>query len=118
MRPHKSVVMAAFLIVLALSAGCSGEPEPIEITADRIAWSHSEMRLLEGQEAVLHIHNDDHVPHLFTSEDLGIGHDADALIEPNSSVSISFTPEAAGTFEFWCKLHPKVMRGTIVVEEA
>lgn len=104
--------------MLALSVGCSDEPEPIEIVADNIAWSPTEITVVERQKAVLHLRNEDQVAHLFRSEDLGLGFNAETMMEAKTSVSLTFTPEAAGTYEFWCKLHPKVMRGTIVAEEA
>jgi plastocyanin len=55
--------------------------------------------------------NQDGVEHNFT---FAAGK-ANQDIEANEDATVSFTAPAAGSYPFFCKYHPSVMKGTITV---
>ena len=59
---------------------------------------------------VLEISNQDDVPHTWTDDDGSF----DVSLQPGGSASHTFTE--AGTYEFFCRLHPS-MQGTLDVED-
>jgi plastocyanin len=52
-------------------------------------------------------------PHSPTSDDEGKMFDTDEIATRRSSKSVAF--EREGEFKYYCKVHGKAMRGTIVV---
>ena len=84
----------------------------VEITAYQVAFSTNEIILKAGTKTKVVFVNDDSAPHMLVSRPVGI----QLLAESKTTRRMEVTPPAAGTFGFRCKLHPKVMRGTITVE--
>ena len=55
--------------------------------------------------------NQDGVQHNFTFE----AAQADVDIPANEDATVTFTAPAAGSYEFFCTIHPAAMKGTITV---
>ncbi len=74
------------------------------------------LEVAPGEEVKLRIRNVDCVMHGFAIPDLEV--DA-GEIKAGHSVTVAFTPEQAGTYEFyctvWCSEHHLQMRGTLEI---
>ncbi len=74
------------------------------------------LEVAPGEEVKLRIRNVDCVMHGFAIPDLEV--DA-GEIKAGHSVTVAFTPEEAGTYEFyctvWCSEHHLQMRGTLEI---
>jgi plastocyanin len=90
----------------ATSAATAAE-ETVEI-AD-LAFAPEELSVAVGTE-VTWVNNDPDLPHTATSDDDVF--DSGNLTEGDE---FSFTFDEAGTFSYFCQVHP-TMRGTVVVE--
>jgi plastocyanin len=64
---------------------------------------------------VFHIDNPTDEKHELVIESNGQEVAASGDIDPESTGSLTFTPTAAGTFEYHCEYHPDTMKGTIQV---
>jgi plastocyanin len=85
----------------------AAEEQRVEI-AD-LAFAPDELTIAAGS-AVTWVHADPNLPHTATSDDDVF--DSGSLSEGDE---FTFTFEEAGTYAYFCQVHP-TMRGTIVVE--
>lgn len=85
----------------------------VQIEAYRVAFDKDQLILKAGSKTNFIFVNEDSAPHMLVSRPLGI----ELLAEAKSTKRMAVTPSATGAFPFRCKLHPKVMRGTITVED-
>jgi spore coat protein A, manganese oxidase len=72
-----------------------------------------------SQGGTLSVVNEDNIEHTVTSVALGGGGSPlfDHFTEPGSTTSIPAASKlAAGTYTFYCRYHPSVMRGTLIVD--
>jgi plastocyanin len=92
------------------AAGGGGDDE-LKLTASGTAWDSTSFDLKAGSSYTLEVTNQDGVEHNFTFAAGKASQD----IEANEDATVSFTAPAAGSYLFFCKYHPSVMKGTITV---
>ena len=104
---------AAFL---AVRPKALESPVEIRISAKRFEYTPNVIRLKKGQPVVFVLTSQDRI-HGFRVE----GTDIHAVITPDETVTVPFTPERAGTIAFGCDIFcgggHEHMNGTLVVEE-
>jgi plastocyanin len=92
------------------AAGGGGEDE-LKLTASGTAWDTTSLDMTSGAEVRVEVTNQDSIEHNFTFAEAG----ADQDVGGGEDTTVSFTAPAAGSYEFLCKFHPSVMRGTVTV---
>ena len=92
------------------AAGGGGDDE-LQLTAQGTAWDTTSFDLKNGSSYTLEVTNQDSIEHNFT---FAAGN-ANQDIEGNEDAKVTFTAPAAGSYPFFCKYHPSVMKGTITV---
>ncbi|HEX2374480.1 MAG TPA: cupredoxin domain-containing protein [Actinomycetota bacterium] len=94
----------------ATTAGGGGENE-LKLTASGTAWDTTSLEMAAGAEVSVEVTNQDSIEHNFTFAEAG----ADQDVGGGEDVTVTFTAPAAGSYEFFCKIHPQAMRGTVTV---
>ena len=92
------------------AAGGGGDDE-LQLTAKGTVWDTTSLGLESGSSYTLEVTNQDSIEHNFT---FAAGN-ANQDIEGNEDAKVTFTAPAAGSYPFFCKYHPSVMKGTITV---
>ena len=92
------------------AAGGGGDDE-LKLTASGTAWDTTSFDLTSGTNYSLEVTNQDTFQHNFTFEAV----EADENIEGGEDATLTFTAPAAGSYEFFCAIHPSAMRGTFTV---
>jgi plastocyanin len=92
------------------AAGGGGDNE-LKLVAKGVKFDTTSFDLKAGSSYSLEVTNQDGVEHNFTFS----AAKADQDVEANEDAKVSFTAPAAGSYEFHCKYHPTVMKGTITV---
>jgi plastocyanin len=92
------------------AAGGGGDDE-LQLTAKGTTWDTTSFDLKSGSGYTLEVTNQDSIEHNFT---FAAGN-ANQDIEGNEDAKVTFTAPAAGSYPFFCKYHPSVMKGTITV---
>ena len=92
------------------AAGGGGEDE-LQLAASGTAWDTTSFDLTSGSNYSIEVDNQDGVQHNFTFE----AAQADVDIPANEDATVTFTAPAAGSYEFFCAIHPAAMKGTITV---
>jgi len=95
----------------ATTAAAGGGGEELKLTAKDIKWDTTTLQLTSGTSYRVEVTNDDSVEHNFTFEQAGANQD----VEGGENITVTFTAPAAGSYEFHCKYHPQVMKGTVTV---
>lgn len=80
------------------------------VTADHIKFTSATLEAHSGQTVTLQLVNHDSTPHTFTIDALHVN----VQMPPGQTVLALFVPAKAGTYTFYCSLHPS-MTGTITV---
>jgi plastocyanin len=134
MRNPARLTVAALVGVLVLAAGgCGGDDgggsasattqattttaagggggQEIQLTAKDIQWDTTTLDLTSGTSYTVEVTNDDSIEHNFTFEQAS----ADQDVAGGEDIKVTFTAPAAGSYEFFCKIHPQAMRGTVTV---
>jgi cytochrome c oxidase subunit 2 len=100
----KQKFMLLSLSIALLTAAClppeartQDEPQRIEITAQRFAFSPGEITVKKGQPVVLVIHSTD-VEHGLRLKDFGVN----VQIKPGKTLEVKFTPNKVGDFVGHC----------------
>jgi plastocyanin len=93
------------------AAGGGGGGEELKLTAKDIKWDTTTLQLTSGTSYRVEVTNDDSVEHNFTFEQASANTD----VEGGENATVTFTAPAAGSYGFFCKYHPQVMRGTVTV---
>ena len=102
---------AAPTTAAATTAAGGGGDNELKLTASGTAWDTTSFDLKAGSSYTLEVTNQDGVEHNFTFAAGKASQD----IEANEDATVSFTAPAAGSYPFFCKYHPSVMKGTITV---
>lgn len=105
--------------------GPGGPPPggPVTVTATDNQFDKPTIEAVAGQEFTLTLQNDGNAQHNISivtergGEALVPGSRTD-LVRPGESATLTFTPPEAGTFYFFCEVHPTEMFGDFVVREA
>ncbi len=92
------------------AAGGGGEDE-LQLVASGTAWDTTSFELTSGSNYSIEVDNQDGVQHNFTFE----AAQADVDLPANEDATVTFTAPAAGSYEFFCAIHPAAMKGTITV---
>ncbi len=106
---------ATACLALAATIHAAASPATIDITAQRFAFSPSEVHLKVGQPAVLHLTSAD-VKHGFFSRPLGV----DETIPARQSIDVKIAPTQPGKYtiicDHFCGSGHGNMKMTVVVE--
>ena len=92
------------------AAGGGGDDE-LKLTASGTAWDSTSFDLKASSSYTLEVTNQDSIEHNFT---FAAGN-ANQDVEGGEDAKVTFTAPAAGSYPFFCKYHPSVMKGTITV---
>jgi len=103
---------------LLLLTACSSTPEPLNMTlsATDIAYDIHNINAAIGQIVNVEFVNKGALEHNFIIDEFSI----DNLLQSGESSTISFTPEKAGTYEYYCNVAGHLeagMKGTVTVSE-
>jgi plastocyanin len=93
------------------AAAGGGADNELQLTAQGTAWDTTSFDLKSGASYTLEVTNKDSIEHNFTFTE----GDANQDIEGGEDAKVTFTAPAAGSYQFICKYHPAVMKGTITV---
>ncbi|HCU80120.1 MAG TPA: hypothetical protein DGN60_03020 [Chloroflexi bacterium] len=111
---EKILVATTFLFL----AACNSTPEPLNMTlaATDIAYDADNINAAVGQTVNIEFVNNGALEHNFIIDEFGI----DSLLQAGESSTISFTPDQAGTYEYYCNVAGHLeagMKGTVIVSE-
>lgn len=97
------------------ASGPSGARD-VTIVAEKIAFDTTELEATVGETLTISYDNrDTRIPHNLHVNG-GTGGPAKTAVEEGPiTQSLKVTFEEAGTFEYFCEVHPQQMRGTITV---
>jgi len=101
----RSLILAAALL---LPLGVRAQAEEIKVTIDNFTFSPAELKVKVGDTVTWTNHDD--IPHTVVNKDKVFR--SKAL---DTDDSYSFTFASAGTFDYFCGLHPH-MQGKIIVK--
>jgi plastocyanin len=93
------------------AAAGGGADNELQLSAQGTAWDTTSFDLKSGASYTLEVTNKDSIEHNFTFTE----GDANQDIEGGEDAKVTFTAPAAGSYQFICKYHPSVMKGTITV---
>jgi plastocyanin len=93
------------------TAAGGGADNELKLTAQGTAWDTTSFDLKSGGSYTLEVTNKDSIEHNFTFTEGNANQD----IEGGEDATVTFTAPAAGSYQFICKYHPAVMKGTITV---
>lgn len=139
-RARQKKIRSAFFVVIVIGVlGLAGyylkqaffRPSPpplagnvIDVSASMDGFDKSEIRVKVGQPVTIRLtsmdnsaHTDGGGKHQWAVDELGLK----VIAQPESSNSITFTPQKAGTYDFYCDIccggraNP-TMNGTLIVE--
>ena len=113
-------IPAALVVLVAVLAGCSGEAADTAVTSSPVATTTVELPKSYRFEPVA-IQVDAGATVTWTNHDefthnVAFDRDAPLAMKPGESVTRAFP--TAGTFAYLCSLHPREMRGSVVVTGA
>ena len=107
-------LFGALLVALTLSAR-PPEPRTIQVTAKKYEFTPNRIELKVGEPVEITFSSED-AKHGFTCKDLNL---EKVVFEKDKPVTVKFTPEKAGTFEFrcanFCGLGHSKMKGEFIV---
>lgn len=109
---------AIFLVAVLVTGGTVFAPwgaakaQTSGVSIQNVAYNPTTVRVDVG-ETVRWI-NDDPAPHTVTSEAAGLF--SSGVIEPGGSYSRTF--DTAGDYQYFCTVHPRLMRGVVLVGDA
>ena len=111
----EKILVATTVLLLA---ACSSTPEPLNMTlvATDIAYDADNISAAVGQTVNIEYVNNGALEHNFIIDEFGI----DNLLQSGESSTISFTPDQAGTYEYYCNVAGHLeagMKGTVTVSE-
>jgi plastocyanin len=106
-----SATTAAPTTAASATTAAGGGDDELKLTAKGTAWDTTSFDLKAGSSYTLEATNQDGVEHNFTFTAGNASQD----IEANEDAKVTFTAPAAGSYPFFCKYHPTVMKGTVTV---
>ena len=119
MQKMSGALMGTFLLGVAVAAvasislhaekGAAADPAPVDIKIDNFTFAPQRLIVRAGTTVIWR--NRDDIPHAIASSSRLFK--SKAL---DTDDTYAFTLTTAGTFEYFCSLHPQ-MTGTIVVED-
>lgn len=115
-RLHRAIATTGIALIVVLIAGCAGDATgssgPVatnEVTMPR-SYRFAPETIQVSAGTTVTFRNEDNFTHSVKLRD---GSEPDHLVKPGESVQITFAQP--GTFDYECSLHPRDMRGTVVV---
>lgn len=133
MHIRTSGILTSTLTLLALGSAWSpvtpgaGRPQEFTLILADHRFSPDRIEVRAGQPVILTLINKDSItPHNITLLDPDAGLDIDTDVSARTSITVEFTPTAAGTYTFYCdkklpflKSHREQgMEGTLIVRGA
>lgn len=93
-------------------------PGALRLVADDLAFSTDTLDLPEGRVVKVELENQDTVPHslVIVAADVTPVFNGD-VIPAHAALTYELGPLTAGTYVFYCGVHPEQMRGTVEVGE-
>jgi|ERR1700678_759485 plastocyanin len=119
LSPGRAVVVAMLIgpaVGALLAFGAVAAQEPNEVVIDNFTFGPQELTVAVGT-TVKFINRDD-IPHTVVDKNLDKNADKSKAFRSkalDTDDSYSFTFASAGTFDYFCSLHPK-MQGKIIVK--
>ena len=112
MERHNSglaIAMALALVLagLAVAARAQSKPDLIEVRIDNFSFGPTEVTVMAGTTVTWTNHDD--IPHTVVSTDKAF---KSKVLDTDEKFSFTFT--TAGTYPYFCSIHPK-MTGKVVV---
>lgn len=120
-----SAVLLAAGLAAAMEAWAQGAARSIEVELADYRFAPRIIEVTAGEPVELVLSNGDiFTPHNLTLSAPGAGIDIDVDVQPGNTVSVSFTPDRPGRYEFYCdkkllflKSHrQRGMEGVLVVK--
>ncbi len=102
MALRATFLAGATLVVIALAARPAQAAETVTISIDNFAFSPAELSVAPGTTVIWTNHDD--IPHTVTSTDGAFKSHA-----MDTDDSFSFTFEKAGSYQYFCSLHPHMV---------
>jgi amicyanin len=108
------IILVAFMLVPALVIACNGHtaaastPGPTAIKIDNFSFSPPTITVAAG--TTVEWTNKDDIPHNVVSSDQAF---KSKVLDTDQKFSYTFTK--AGTYEYFCSLHPR-MKATVIVQ--
>jgi len=93
---------------LGIAAAAQSKPAPVEITIDNFSFSPAELKVPVGTTVTWT--NRDDIPHTVVNTDKAF---KSKVLDTEEKYSFTFS--AAGTYPYFCSIHPK-MTGKIIVQ--
>ena len=113
---RRNFVLSSALAAAALATGALAQPQPrvVKIVARRFVYTPATVKLKQGEPVIFELTTQD-VFMGMNIPDFGVRSD----IVPGKTMTLSFTPDKAGTFTFLCDVFcgdgHEGMNGTLVV---
>jgi plastocyanin len=92
------------------AAGGGGEDE-IQLVATDFKFDQTSLDVKAGSQVKVELRNQGQAEHNFTFPEGQANQD----VEAGEDATVTFTAPAAGSYQFHCKYHPTLMKGTITV---
>ena len=112
MKNNRVLTAAAIGLVIALCAGITGaaqsKPAAAEVKIDNFSFTPAELKVPVGTTVTWT--NGDDIPHTVVSTDRVF---KSKVLDTGDKYSFTFA--AAGTYPYFCSIHPK-MTGKVIVE--
>ena len=93
------------------AAAAGGGENEIALVTQGLKFDKTSLDLKAGSSYTVEVTNKDSAEHSFTFEAASVDQD----VEAGEDATANFTAPAAGDYEFHCKYHPAVMKGTVTV---
>lgn len=110
MAPALFAGILAVLAMFAPAAWAKSEPQTIEVTAKRFAFSPSEITLKKGQPVLLVLKSED-VAHGIRFREL----DVSVKVKAGGTTQVEFTPEKTGDFVAHCSVFCGAHHGSMTI---
>jgi plastocyanin len=101
------VALALMLAGLAVAASAQSTPQLIEVRIDNFSFGPTEVTVMAGTTVTWTNHDD--IPHTVVSTDKVF---KSKVLDTDEKFSFTFT--TAGTYSYFCSIHPK-MTGRVIV---
>ncbi len=109
-------VVAGLVVSLAAAAYAAAAAQKVTVVAKEFSYTPSKITVRAGQPVQLVLDNKGVIEHDFVVDKFKV---KTGTVQPGKTGTVTFTPNAKGTFEFYCSVpgHKEAgMKGTLVVQ--
>ncbi len=110
------LAVVGLVVVLAAAVYAGAAAQKVTVVAKEFSYTPSKITVKAGQPVQLVLENQGVIEHDFVVDRFRV---KTAAIQPGKTGTVTFTPNARGTFEFYCSIpgHKEAgMKGTLVVQ--